>query len=348
MQDINPGQDAAINRRLTLIRRDARTSSTRKETTPAAALNFIFGGSLPSILAGYTSGICGLLVGHPFDSLKVLLQAPLSNKVTTGLFSTSNKTVSIFQKFRSLYAGILPPMLTVGMIQSVNFFCYDALRRTMYNHFNEENNIGSLDYLYHDTIGNVMLSSAITASFLSIFTSPFQLLKTQQQLYPSWSLRYIFQQNFKKQASTKMLYVGYPSHLCCEVIGRATYLGSYEYIKRWFARRRGGRDLSLPDRMVCASAAGIFSWSVIYPMDVVRTNMYALQARKMTSSGSSNISNKEPSPSTRHMIQEMYKSGGIRAFFRGFTLTILRAGPVAAVVLPVYDISLLWFHEHIL
>lgn len=240
-------------------------------------------------------------------------------------------------------------MLTVGLVQSVNFFCYDTLRRTLYYSKNSKessnDNVSSLNYLYNDTIWNVVLSSAITGSFLSIFTSPFQALKTQQQLNPSWSLRHIIQQNRQKLSLMQMLYVGYPAHFVCEVFGRATYLGSYESIKRLFvSKRETHTDLSLKERMICASSAGILSWSAVYPMDVVRTNMYALQARRINTGASSSAENPVPT-TTRCMIQQMYQTGGIRAFSRGYLFTIIRAGPVAAVVLPVYDVSLLWFHK---
>jgi hypothetical protein len=256
---------------------------------------------------------------------------------------------SRLNKLISLYAGIGPPMLTVGLVQSVNFFCYDTLRRTFYYRENPKessnDNLSSLNYLYNDTIWNVVLSSAITGSFLSIFTSPFQALKTQQQLNPSWSLRHIIQQNRQKLCLMQMLYVGYPAHFVCEVFGRATYLGSYESMKRWFvSKKESHTDLTLTERMICASSAGIVSWSAIYPMDVVRTNMYALQARRITSSISPSSETQVPT-TTKYMIQQMYQSGGIRAFSRGYIFTVIRAGPVAAVVLPVYDVSLLWFHN---
>lgn len=285
------------------------------------------------------------------DSLKVLLQSQGSMESKTMRITSSSSippNASRLKKFFSLYAGIGPPMLTVGLVQSVNFFCYDALRRTMYyngNSKDDTDNASSLDYLYNDTIWNVVLSSAVTGSFLSIFTSPFQALKTQQQLNPTWSLRHIIRQNWQKLSLMQILYVGYPAHFVCEVFGRATYLGSYEYIKRWFvACKENHTDLSLTERMICASSAGILSWSAVYPMDVVRTNMYALQARRISGSGSGTSEVQLPS-STKHTINQMYKSGGIRAFFRGYSLTIIRAGPVAAVVLPVYDVSLLWFHK---
>ncbi len=37
------------------------------------------------------------------------------------------------------------------------------------------------------------------------------------------------------------------------------------------------------------------------------------------------------------MAQAVYRE---RALYRGFSVTVLRAGPVAAMVLPVYDLAL--------
>ena len=162
------------------------------------------------------------------------------------------------------------------------------------------------------------------------------------------------------------MYVGYPPHLVCEVIGRGSYFAWYEYLKRWFASHRRQRnndnstvtndfqcnmnthaELTLIERMVCASMAGMISWTSIYPMDVVRNKIYALQAAKMDAAASTTTTSnaaQESLPSTISMMQQMYKTGGIQPFFRGYTLTIFRAGPVAAVVLPVYDITLLWLN----
>lgn len=87
MSEVNPAQDATINRRMTLVRQerhqtrrqlDQNKSKTIEESLVmeevinpnplAVGLNFMLSAGLPSILSGYTSGICGLLVGHPFVS----------------------------------------------------------------------------------------------------------------------------------------------------------------------------------------------------------------------------------------------------------------------------------------
>ena len=36
------------------------------------------------LFAGYTAGICGIVVGHPLDSLKVLLQTGAFNTTKAG------------------------------------------------------------------------------------------------------------------------------------------------------------------------------------------------------------------------------------------------------------------------
>jgi solute carrier family 25 carnitine/acylcarnitine transporter 20/29 len=87
--------------------------------------------------------------------------------------------------------------------------------------------------------------------------------------------------------------------------------------------------------MICAALSGIASWSFIFPLDVIRSRMYF-------DSISSNNNNKNKS--TWSMMQQMYFENDKRfnIFFRGYGVTILRAGPVAAVVLPVYDKTLEW------
>jgi hypothetical protein len=119
-------------------------------------------------------------------------------------------------------------------------------------------------------------------------------------------------------------------HFYCETVSRVFYFGSYEFFKRSLRNQNeimeGTTALSLPQRMFCASMAGMICWTSIYPMDVLRCRMYAIPtSSKLT---------------TAQVATQMWLEGGFHPFVRGFTFTILRAGPVAAVVLPVYDVLL--------
>ena len=48
---------------------------------------------------------------------------------------------------------------------------------------------------------------------------------------------------------------------------------------------------------------------------------------------------------TMAMGRQMLQEGGIRCFYRGFGVTIIRSGPVAAAVLPIYDVTLEWLNQ---
>ena len=73
-------------------------------------------------------------------------------------------------------------------------------------------------------------------------------------------------------------------------------------------------------------------WISIYPLDVLRTRiMSGLTAPPADGSGL-----------VATAVRECLKEGGVRAFLRGIGPTLLRAAPVAGVVLPVYDGMYAW------
>ena len=157
-------------------------------------------------IAGYSAGICGVVVGHPLDSIKVLLQTgggvqrsasratcsstPLasSGHVITRALSTNaatvatqsssiNQTAMLVHKrsIRALYAGMTGPLLTIGIFQSLNFAIFDSVRRVLYQRqLQSENPQGSVyrcspdDYLHYDTLSSVALASFISGASTSI------------------------------------------------------------------------------------------------------------------------------------------------------------------------------------
>ena len=204
-----------------------------------------------SIAAGYVAGISGTLVGHPFDSLKVLYQtqhqrqaisvklatssfSPPSMPTTRGMHSiattTTNlhhhPTTSYLRQLRSLYAGISAPLLTVGLVQSVNFAVYDSMRRLLYSlqpqqHDGYNNN--NKNYIGHDSMTNVAIASSTAGAVLVLFTSPLLIVKTAQQTVPGLGLGQAVQRTWRSG-----LFAGFGPHFFSETAGRAIYFCSYE------------------------------------------------------------------------------------------------------------------------
>lgn len=319
-----------------------------------------------SVLAGYAAGVSGTVIGHPMDSLKVwlqtnrnpttasrippttansLIQGPTATAAARSMSTLASTTSSLAPlsryagTVRALYSGISGPLVTVGLVQSINFAVYDSCRRMLYaldHPTASSTTVQTRDYLNHDSLSNVALSSMAAGSVLACFTSPMLIVKTQQQVQ-GYSFRQAVKGMLRPAGSTslqwKNAFVGFGLHSFSEIAGRAVYFVTYEHLKRQLlAYRQANTDaslktVSLQDRMLSAAASGIMCWAAIFPIDAIRCRLYA----QTPGLGSQ---------STAEMARTMYQAGGWRTFYRGFGVTVLRAGPVAAAVLPIYDLTL--------
>lgn len=68
--------------------------------------------SLRDFAAGGVGGICAVLVGHPFDLVKVRLQTA-EKGVYSGAMDVVRKTVAREGMVRGLYAGVSAPLVGV-------------------------------------------------------------------------------------------------------------------------------------------------------------------------------------------------------------------------------------------
>lgn len=325
-----------------------------------------------SAAAGYAAGVTGVVFGHPLDSLKVWLQTnsagmnkhlsassssepnasvPRKQVLTPGKpagigSSASMSTLAApinthskasnrsqfaqrLQTLRALYSGVSGPLVTVGIVQSINFAVYDATRRYLHE---EDSN-----YLYNDSIGNVAAAGLVSGTALAFVTSPLILIKTQQQITGAGAQQAI-RSAFLADGSLRMssFFVGIAPHLLSETVGRAVYYATYETCKRGIVKHKQQenesslpQELAIAERMASAGFAGIVCWSVIFPFDALRNRMYHQHVRAAQTS--------IPMLSTTQMAARMFQEGSL---YRGFSITVMRAGPVAAAVLPVYDLVL--------
>ncbi|KAL7461006.1 hypothetical protein ACHAXS_001444 [Conticribra weissflogii] len=374
------------------------------------------------LIAGYAAGTCGIIVGHPLDSIKVLLQTnggqisdqnascttsgrpsphcsskanasnpdraitraashssssatasnitgSTSGRVKMSTIASNNSPgspsghSSIFGKrsLRALYAGITGPLLTAGLLRSLDFAIYDSIRRTLYQRqLISENPDGCAencqhdDYLHYDNLSNIAAASFLTGSITSAITSPLTVIKTKQQIMV-WGFRkaasetYLNgcmkgKQNFLR--GVRQFYTGFSLHFLCFTFGGSVYFTTYEMSKRYFAQKRHGNKeldlfnnkvrtnrLSLGERMMSAAVAGTSCWCVIFPADVVRSRLYA-----------QSLSNQSKSAhvSGFYIAKQLIQEGSL---YKGMGVTVLRAGPVAAAVLPVYDSVLSWLNS---
>lgn len=252
--------------------------------------------------SGLIAGACGIFVGHPFDTMKIRLQVgDVRKKPNVGAGSITE-----------LYRGIFPPLVTAGGTQFIVFTIYEHVKR----HLLTGENVPELKM---SNLGATFTAATLAGAFSSYVTSPAQLVKVQQQ---SSQVELTLKQcvkNIVQKNGWKGLFHGSVSVLVVEGIGRGVYMLTYEYLKQKFSD--SDSDMSIGIKAASAAGAGSFSWLVMYPMDSVKS-------RRL-----SNLNSK----SSYECFQQTMQGGGVRAFYRGCGLAMLRTIPVSGTILPLYE-----------
>ena len=282
----------------------------------------------------------------------------------------------------SLYSGASLPLVTAGITQAAYFALYGSFRRTLHErrycqeqqsqpHYYQDGKISNHN---HEKVNlyDVTAAAFVSGGIFAFITSPLQILKTRQQV-AGWPLRKALLHSFTSTTSNaksswsssrarmkSMTHVGFVPHFFCETVGRAVYFGTYEFGKNclmeWKQCNSNTNDndhssyqLTIPERMLAASVSGISCWAVIYPFDVIRCRIHAddvLRTLLIRSSASVKLPSQRID-NFRRAVKIIYGDGklGLKPFFRGLPVTVLRAGPVAAAVLPAYDLASEYFEK---
>ncbi len=83
------------------------------------------------LIAGGIAGSCSVIVGHPFDTYKVMLQ-------------TSSKSVNMRSlSISGLFRGLLPPLTSAGLVNALVFSSFGESSRLWDNYFSQENDLVS-------------------------------------------------------------------------------------------------------------------------------------------------------------------------------------------------------------
>lgn len=266
---------------------------------------------------------------------------PFSSSATSSIQKSTNTLArrylikpawTVARTTRALYSGVSGPLATVGMVQSVNFATYDATRRFLYNTQNP-NSKTSRDYLTQDPMRNVAVSGFCGGMATAVLTAPLLMIKIHQQITGD-SFRKAFKEIFTvEQNGTKHFRpfrpygAAFVPHSFSESIGRMIYVSTYEGSKRYLlSRKESTTQLSLRERMACAFTSGVTCWGIFFPLDALRNNMYHELSRGRKAS----------------VLQTFWQMKQAGTFYRGYSIAMVRGGPVAASVLPVYDLTLEW------
>lgn len=281
---------------------------------------------LRNLAAGGIGGLCAVIVGHPFDLVKVRMQTA-ERGVYSSALDVARKTIAREGLARGLYAGVSAPLVGVTPMFMVSFWGY-GVGKSLVEKLTPVPHSPTGVPLY--TIPQISAAGFFSAIPMTLITAPFERVKVllqiqgQKQLAPGENPKYangldVVRQLYR-QGGIRSVFRGSAMTLARDGPGSAAYFASYEYVKRKLtpkdpATGTPSGELSLPAVIVAGGAAGVAMWIPVFPVDTVKSRLQSAEGR----------------PTIGGTIRGIYANGGgIRAFFPGFGPALARAVPANA------------------
>ncbi|KAI5290112.1 carnitine transporter [Ascosphaera acerosa] len=278
---------------------------------------------LKAFVAGGVGGVCAVVVGHPFDLVKVRMQTA-ERGVYSGAMDVVRKTVAREGLIRGLYAGVSAPLVGVTPMFAVSFWGY-GVGKQLVEAVSDVQTVHGQPSL---SIAQISAAGFFSAVPMTLITAPFERVKVllqiqgQRQLAPGEKPKYaggadVVRQLYR-EGGLRSVFRGSAMTLARDGPGSAAYFAAYEYIKRALTPKdadgRPTGSLSLPAVLTAGGAAGVAMWVPVFPVDTVKSRMQSATTKV----------------GITETISSIYRAGGYRAFFPGFGPALARAVPANA------------------
>jgi len=183
---------------------------------------------------GAISGMVGLILSHPFDTIKTNIQAKKEIKYNP----------------RFLYRGITSPLLGICIENAIVFGTYNNMYAFLKNKYN------------CNSVMNDIISGGFAGCCASLVVSPYEKIKIIMQTSNKLSANAFHPKNLfrlKELSAT----------LTRETPGFAIYFLTYNQIEKTFYNGH----YTLNGSFFAGGLSGSIAWCFIYPQDMIKTRM---------------------------------------------------------------------------
>lgn len=257
---------------------------------------------LESLLAGAAGGISLVLVGHPFDLVKVRLQT------STAFTSTSDAFKTLLQRegLVGVYRGVSAPLLGVAPIFAINIWGYDQGRRLANLLF------GPIEDWKIAAVGGAF--SALPTSLLQVpgdrIKLRLQVSNAKKHASPVAELRAILAEG----TGWMGLYRGYWITLAREIPGSAIYFANYTWTRSCLEKQAAFPEAA--SILLAGGLAGTLNGFLTLPIDTIKSRYQAAPEGTFQSA--------------RQVFWRLLSVEGPGALFRGLGPVLMRAFPANA------------------
>ncbi|KAL4880752.1 mitochondrial carrier domain-containing protein [Aspergillus karnatakaensis] len=301
-------------------------------------------GPVKEFVVGAAGGITQVLIGQPFDIVKVRMQVQ-ANQTAVQVA----RNIWKHEGALAFYKGTLPPLLGVGSCISIVYTTYAALTHQIQTHNNGHPLTPLQTYLAGGLAGlaNSLISGPTEHIRIRLQTQslthlqpplstpsskgggnpasikPDGVLATVRKIYSAQEIRGLY------RGQTPTLLREFGSY----GVWFAVYEGLLEYISTSSSSPTNHCDSSSPAQRdnlplwkiaSCGIATGLVLWTVNYPFDVVKSKMQADGLNTGTGTG-----DERKYKNLRDVVRVTWRGDGVRGFWRGLGPTLVRAVPVS-------------------
>ncbi|KAI0127836.1 mitochondrial carrier domain-containing protein [Xylariales sp. AK1849] len=282
------------------------------------------------LFSGAAGGIAQVLLGQPFDIVKVRLQTSTQYK------SALDAATAIYAKEGAFafYKGTLTPLLGIGACVSIQFGGFGFAKR----YFETQNAASSTTGLKRDlSYGQYYAAGAFAGLANSVISGPIEHVRIRLQTQPHGAGRLYngpldcVRKLSAHQGVLSGLYRGEAVTILREAQAYGMWFLSFEYMMNAHAARNKVERKEIPSYMVAfyGGLAGEALWLGSYPFDVVKS--------KMQTDG---FGKEQKYKSMRDCFAQTWKGEGMRGFWKGIGPTLLRAMPVSAGTFAVVELTM--------
>ncbi|XP_010441533.1 PREDICTED: mitochondrial carnitine/acylcarnitine carrier-like protein [Camelina sativa] len=288
------------------------------------------------LASGTVGGAAQLIVGHPFDTIKVKLQsqptpAPGQAPRYSGAIDAVKQTVAA-EGPRGLFKGMGAPLATVAAFNAVLF----TVRGQMEGLFRSEAGVPL-------TIRQQFVCGAGAGFAVAFLACPTELIKCRLQAQGGLAratttgsvlaaVKYggpmdVARHVLRSEGGTRGLFKGLVPTFAREVPGNAMMFAAYEAFKRFLAGGSDTSSLGQGSLIMAGGVAGASFWGIVYPTDVVKSVLQVDDYKNPKYTGSMDA------------FRKILKSEGVKGLYKGFGPAMARSVPANAACFLAYEMT---------
>ncbi|RKP24594.1 mitochondrial carrier domain-containing protein [Syncephalis pseudoplumigaleata] len=294
----------------------------------------LFNDHTREFVAGTAGGWAQVVVGHPFDTLKVRLQT----QAHPPRFHNGMDCLRVTLKEegpRGLYKGVMSPLAGIGICNAV-LFTANGYFRSMLRERRPEHECSR-----PFTVRELMLAGGLSGLAMALVNCPVELLKVKLQVQfgsapahgpdgkairPYAGVIDCGVRSFQ-ESGLRGLYRGIVPTFLRDFPSFAAYFGSYELLKRRLSTDGSG-EVGPLGMIFAGGTSGVLCWLVCWPQDVIKSRMQSDPSYRSTME------------CVRSLIRQ--NGGNIASYFKGFGPTMARAFPANAATFLAYEYAMGW------